>query len=412
MLIAFLLTFIYVITHPPIFSPDSYSYYGVSIVRYPVYILFLRGLSFVFGENYDYVVIVTQVLFNFLAIAVVLDIVSKLFLLKRVSKWFLLLVLLFPLLPPLAIANNLVSEGLSYPFYLFLISFSLEFLYNNSCKNLYYLAITYLLLTLTRGQFIIIPIIIAFIFFFKHRKQFFRKKTLFSIALLLILPFVSTTLDSLFKKAVYGYYISTPYSYVNAVTLPLYVSELKDTLDIKNVDDKKIFIQSYKHIDSLGLLSTKVISTNRDKYLLFHDNFPYICNQNIHEYGKKHFFKENEKPYQSFILSEESCKRLFPVLLKNHFKEWLVLYYQGIVNGLYSAYILALLLFVLILSGLKTLLNYDNLNAFVFFTSLLLLSNSMIVAFACHSIIRYVFYNFFLGFIVIILYLRRLNFKL
>jgi hypothetical protein len=48
----------------------------------------------------------------------------------------------------------------------------------------------------------------------------------------------------------------------------------------------------------------------------------------------------------------------------------------------------------------------------LFLSTLLIISNAMIVAFASHSIIRYLFYNYFFGIILLIILFRKITSKI
>ncbi|MFT4698685.1 MAG: hypothetical protein ACI9SJ_001841 [Flavobacteriaceae bacterium] len=412
-LLAFIFTFIFLVNKPPIYSPDTYGYLHVNISRYPVYILFIRGFQFIFGSFFEVMMVSFQLVFSIISISIIYKNCKELLNLNIWLKTLLFVILLFPLYPRLYIANNLVSEGLAYPLYLLLISFIIDFLYRNKSIKVIHLSITLLILSLTRGQFFFISIIVALLYVLKLKKDTFKKGNVFSLLLLIIVPFLITIVDSSFKKVVYGYYVKTPYSYVNAITLPLFVSELKDTIDIKNEDYKKIFIKSYQRIDSLGLLSSKINGTKEEKYQVFHDNFPLICNQNIHDQGKLYYLNIDSTPHLNSIKTELACKAMFPVLVKNHFKEWVIIYFTGMIHGFFESIVLLFFfLFTLIYGGLITLRNYTINNSLLFLSSLLIISNSMIVALACHSISRYLFYNYFLGFIIFILIFKKITSKI
>jgi len=410
--IVFTFLFIFLVTKPPIVSFDTLSYLDANIKRYPGYILFIRGFKFIFKGNFKVFIVIFQLFFSFFSVFIVFKNISNLLKFNYWVKILFLALLLFPLFPPIEVVNNLASEGLSYPLFLLLSSFIIGFLFRNEQNKIYYFSVTVIVLNLTRGQFFIIPIIVAFLFILKVRKDIFRKKNIKLLVLLLLLPLITNTFERTFKKIVYGYFITSPYSYVNAVTLPLYTSKLSDSIDIKDKHHRKIFILSYNRIDSLGLVASKISGDYLDKYMVFHNNFPVICNQNIHAQGKDYYNKLNGVSELSSVLTEQACKDMFIILIKNNFKEWISIYITGIIHGFYSIYSLVFFLLVFIYSFIQTLKKFTIDNGLLLLGSLLIFSNAMIVGIACHSTIRYLLYNYFFVFIIIYILFRKLTSKI
>ncbi len=399
--VIFVFSFVYIVSKPAVFSPDSYSYLRADMYRFPGYVAFLRISKFIFGEQiYPYFVITFQAIFALLSVYFLYKKVSGFWEMNPVFKTVLLGVLLLPFFSSLNIANEVSAEAISYGLYLISINFTIDFLFKNRYKTVFYIAIVTFLLSLTRGQFILIPWIIAFLFMLKERKQLFIKKNIIALLMLLVLPFITKFADRTYRKIFFNQFVETPYSFVNSVTLPLFIASEKDTLQLTNPDTKHIFKHSLRTIDSLRLRSVYA-KTNNQQYKLFHDNFPKICNQNIHDYGR-HYFYQPEAPHQSTVEIEKTSKELFFVLVSNHFTQWMTLYFEGMKYGFKSVFILIFVLVMMLISGWKTLMRFDSLWAMVFLGTLYLLSNSMIVALACHSIDRYLFYNWF--FMVVIIY--------
>ena len=400
--------FVCFVLQQPLYSPDTFSYLRADISRFPGYVLFLRGLQFIFSTGFDVVAVGIQLIFGFVAITIIFKKCSKVFNLGPWPQILLLGLLILPYFYPLSIANNLTSEGVSYPLYLLLMAFTFDFIFNDEKKKILHIAIVFLALALTRGQFIIVTPIIAFVFALKLKRQVFTKINIGLIAVLLLLPILSGVLDSTYRKVVHGYFIKTPYSYVNAITLPLYVSEKDNIALMPSEDTKKIFELSYTRIDSLNLLSSKVNGSYKAKYKRFHYFFPKICNQNIHDQGKAYYYAKDPAPHMNSVLTEAACKTMFPILLKANFKEWLAIYYTSIVHGFKSVFILFFILTLAIISLWKAIKKFSLKNGFILFGCLLIISNAMVVAVASHSIIRYLFYNYFIGLLIIVILLKKI----
>lgn len=392
----------------PILSFDTFSYLQHEITRFPVYVLFLNLLNLVFGDHYDWIAVLIQLLLGFSAIWALFKKASYLLKLNPLHKTALLLVLLFPYFPPLDVALNVCSEGLAYPFYLLLVFYTIDFLFMDQIKKWVPLTIVYLLLCLTRGQFIVIGPILALLFLLRHKKNIMKIKHLALLILLLVLPLINGFLDRTYRKIFYGYFEPAPYTYVNAITLPLYASKASDVKLLSRQDQKDIFEMSHKRIDSLGLLSSKVQGNYHEKYMLFHNNFPVICNQNIHLNGLRYYRNHGSIPPQNAFAIENLCRELFPILIQEHSKEWLALYLTGIIYGFKSIVILIMVIVLAFWSLWKVIKKYTLKYGFILLGTLLLLSNAMIVGVASHSIMRYLFYNYFIGVLILIILLRKI----
>jgi O-antigen ligase len=364
-----------------------------------------------FGSFFDYAVVGFQLIFGFIAITIIAKNCKKFLKLNPVEYIALLAILTFPYFPPLLVGNNICAEGLSYPLYLLLISYSFDFFFREHQKKIIHLSLVFILLCLTRGQFIVVAPIVAVLYLLKERKNILKKPKLFFLIIFLLLPFASQTLDKTYHKLVHGFFVTTPFSYVNAVTLPLFVSKKGDTENLKTEDEKILFLKTYKTIDSLGLLSSKVSGGATSKYKLFHDNFPVICNRTFHVPGMNYLENKTDKVGENVVLIEKVAKEMLPVLVKNNFKEYIAIYFEGIFHGFKGVLISIFILLLFLYSSIITLRKWSLYNGFLLFATTLIVSNAMLVAFASHSIMRYLFYNYFFAVLIGIVLLRKITSK-
>jgi hypothetical protein len=407
LLLLFTSFFLFFNFQEPLYSPDTYSYLRADITRFPGYIIYLRILKALFGNGFGTVAVAGHLLMGIAAVSVIFKNLSVLFRLSWIWKSLLLAIILFPYFKPIEIAVNLTSEGLAYPLYLLLVSFALDFLFKNEVKKVLYIAVVYLALVLTRGQFIIIAPIIGFVFLLKLKRKVFKPKAALILVFLFCLPLISGLADRTYRFIFYSYFKTTPYSYVNVVALPLYISDENDAQLFEDKDVQHIYNVSYKQLDSLQLLSSAVDGSYQEKYMRFHYNFPQICNQNIHDYGLKYYLKQGVPPPENAFAIENTCKTLTPVLIRAHFKEFLALYYTSIVHGFKTVFALAFVLVLALLSFWKVLKRFGHNSGFILLATLCILSNAMIVAVASHSIMRYLFYNYFFGLLILIILLKK-----
>lgn len=411
LLVIYLVIFSYFIFQPAIYSPDTNTYFRLHFYRFPGYGIFLRIFDFAFGSFFDIAVVGFQLLFGFFSISVLAKTCKHLLKLDIFEYLALLILLTFPYFPPLFVGNNLTSEGLSYPLYLLLISFAIDLFFNNQSKKLIYVSAAFTLLCLTRGQFIIVAPILAFLYILKEQKSLIQKPKIFFILILLIVPLLPQTIDRVYHKAVHGFFVTTPFSYVNALTLPLFVSEKKDETLMKNEDEKIIFQRTYKSLDSLGLLSSKVSGGEIEAYKLFHNNFPWICNRSFHVPTMDYFERKSNNLGENVILTEKAAKQMLPVLVKNNFKKYISIYFEGIFHGFKGIVIFSMMILLLAYALLSSFKKWNLYNGLLLLGTLLIVSNAFIVAFASHSIMRYLFYNYFFVILITIILFRKITSK-
>ncbi len=395
--------FVYLIFQDAIYTPDTYSYLNAEIQRYPGYALFSKLFTFLFGAYFNYAVIGFQLLIGLISIHFFYKKVEEILSLNYVIKLGLLLLLLFPFFEPLYVANNICSEGLSYPLYLFFLTFSLDFLFLNNNKSLVYLSIASILLSLTRGQFIIIPLIIAFIYLIKHKKSILKFEYFSKLLLLLSIPFVIIIMDKSYHKLKDNKFASTPFTYVNTSSLAFYVSKASDSAFINNEDYKNVFIECHQFISkNKWIMSSKERASYDAYYKHFHKRLTKICNYTLHTKGTVYFLNKDLSIVESRIAIESTAKQLTLILIKNNFNKWINLYFASIKHGFKSNLLLFFIVGVFLFSLIKIILDYQKNFALLFLLSCLTLTNAMLVAFASYSIMRLLFYNYVLIFLIFI----------
>lgn len=409
LLLAYLIVLLYCLFNEPIYSPDTYSYLNAMPYRQMGYVVFFKVFSTVFGAYFDVAVVAFHALFSLFGVHYFFKKASKLFQLKTLLKISLLIILLFPFFPPLSIANNLCSEGLGYGLYLIFIALGMDILFNKKQQHLKYYAIIYLLLISIRSQFIFSTLIFAGTYVLMYRKTIFQKKHIINILVFCGLILVASLTERTYHKMKDGFFKPTPLGYTSASTAPIYLSERIDYKLFENEDYKEIFIRSYDTLVHKDLLPKPEFST-KEVYKFFHDNLPKICNQTVRAQGVDYYlnkptpeqWSENQVASYLYFETEAACKEFTKVLILNNFKQWSKLYYTNIAYGFKSQLLLWFVIlafsFSLIMSFLKECKRY----VVIFLLSSLILSNAMFIAFASHSIQRYLFYNYALIFLLFI----------
>lgn len=369
-----------------------------------------------FGSYFDIVVVFVHTIFSLFGVHYFYKKVALLFNLNRISKLAIVAILLFPFFPPLSIANNICSEGLGYGLYLLFIAIGLDILFNDKRKLFKYYVLVYLSLVFIRSQFIFSTLIFAGVYFLMHRESILKRQHLVNIIIFSSVIIVASLTERTYHKLKDGFFKATPLGYTSASTAPIYLSDKADYQLIENEDYSEIFKISYDTLVKKGLL-LNLDQTPKEQYLFFHENLPKICNQTVREkainyYLTKDFPKglsnKQQRSY-AFFESEAACKVFTKTLIKANFKKWINLYYTNITYGFYKPILFFIVVFLFLFSLIKTVLSYQKDYAILFLLSSLILSNALFIAFASHSIMRYLFYNYALIFLLFISTLKLLK---
>src|SRR5690554_6999401 len=97
----YILTFMILIFHEAIYTPDTYSYLHASIYRSPGYVLFVKLFQFIFQGYFNFFTVAFQLLLGLFAVHLVRTKVSKVLKLHILSELIFLGLLIFPFFGPL-----------------------------------------------------------------------------------------------------------------------------------------------------------------------------------------------------------------------------------------------------------------------------------------------------------------------
>src|SRR5690606_7858775 len=239
----------------------------------------------------------------------------------------------------------------------------------------------------------------------------------YKLIIFFALPFIVVFVDKTYHKIKDGLFITTPYSFVNSSASAFYVSKISDSTLIENEDYKAIFIKCHNHLAENNLLLVTQKKSSFEKYYKhFHNHIPQICNQTIHNFSRKYYLEKDANNIKdpkfadatSYLNAEITVKSLFFTLVKQNLKDWLHLYYENLKNAFYGLPLLLFIVCIFIFSSIKLLFSKDKSQQFIFLFSALTLSNALIVCFASHSIMRYLFYNYSLIFLIFVILINKI----
>jgi O-antigen ligase len=397
LLVVYSFIFLFLIFQKAIYSPDTYGYLTAMPYRHLGYVIFSKAFLFIFGDYFDIAVIAFQSLFCLASIHFLFKKITSLLQLNSIVKYTIIIVLCFPLFEPLSIANNICPEGISYPLYLLFVAFNLEFLFQENSSVLKYIVLCFLALAFTRGQFIFSGLIFAFVYLIKYKNQLFKAGKFSKLLLLVFMPILVVLGEMSYHKLKDGILMTTPFGFVNLSSAAYYVSSKEDAQYIVNTDYKTIFEKSYDELKRKQLLmSSQPESTYKNYYAFFHNHIPQICNQTTFATSQDYFLEQhpNLPIASSYYNAEKASKAIALTLIKQNFKQWMQLFIANISYSFYSVVVLFFIIGAFIFSLIKMVFSFHKRYALLFIFSALTISNSVLIAIASHSIMRYTFYNF------------------
>ena len=236
-----LFTLIFVLSQGAIYFPDSVGYLQMELFRSCGYPFFIAFNKYLFGENF----ISTLIFFQFLA-----TLLASLFIVRsiresvKLNKWLAIILfigLILPIFSGIKSANLILSEAIAYPLYLFIIGNIVLGINLKQNKNFYFSFILTFILILVRGQFLFLVPILLIAVFLTYDNIFFNKKNLILIFSIIAVPFLAVSADIIFHKLRHNQAVTTPWTGLQVITIPFFVSDKDDYLVFENKDQQDYF---------------------------------------------------------------------------------------------------------------------------------------------------------------------------
>lgn len=410
--ILFLVTFIAVLRKPTNYFPDSTGYLNMMINRTPGYPIFLEFIQLIFGSNFDIALRFIQTAIGCFSVYFFIRKIRSVELLNNFYCCCLSLVLLLPFLVDMRIGNNVLSEAISYSLYLLVVGYFITFFISKNKVELYYALPILGLLLITRYQFIyLIPVAFLMILWINFKEKQWKNYRLIMV-LLLCLPILTSLIDRTYHKVVHNHFVSTPWTGMNIITAPFYVSNVDDEAIFTDPLEKQFFQNTYKDLARKKLnihhLERRV---NQNKTMVYVQEFANITMGPIFKNGNAvldQSLSEDEK----YIALEKMTTSMSKPLILDNFKEWIKLYIGNLIHGFGGIKQVVLYLFILLCSFIGILKYNTKTYKSLLLVSILLISNLVLVAVGMHAIIRFTFYNDWVLFLTIFILLNSLNKKL
>jgi hypothetical protein len=396
----------------PFLHPDSFAFLEMSINRSPLYVLFLKLFTTLFGDNYLWPLIGVQ----FLAI-----VFSTHFLLKTIKKQFDLhfiekLVLQFILLSPCVYFNyttgSVHSEAVSHPLVLLVFAFGFKAFASTSIRPLLKSIIPLYFLILTRGQFIVfVPIFIVLGIYIGSQKQIAIKKWLPLLGLVM-LPIITNYSERLYNKVLFDRFENNTMNYVHLISTDFYLSKASTVSLFKDADEIEYFNIVHSSLEKAGLTKQTVDARNESDINVFTEKFSDICNHRIHELGLLYFQEKGLNYYEQNRALNELCKRMFFKMIKSNFKDRIRFFAKNLKVAYGSAKELLLFILLIVYSLIMVYKTKSAIFKFILLGTVLMLANNVLIAFIIHAIKRYTFYFDWILFATLILVFNALTRKL
>ncbi|WP_452223751.1 hypothetical protein [Lacinutrix chionoecetis] len=391
-LLIYLLAGIFVLIIGPIYYPDSYAFLDMAINRSPVYAVFLKCFTIVFGNWYETPVLIAQYLILVLAIHFLLKTLYKSLKLHAYSVVVFQFVLLANAIIWYYAVNKILSEALAFPLVLFLIALLFQALKYKSFSALWKAMAVLFLLQFTRGQFIVfIPVFVLVIAYMIYKCKTYKKGVL-AVILVALIPVLISFSERLYNKITIDQYKNYAMTYVHFIAAPFYLAQSEDVSVFKTEEEKAFFKRTFNILESKRLTLQYASKDKQPLYMFFERNFTKICNATVHQYNMDYYAAKGFNEYEQQYKVDEMTSKMFLPLLKANFKDWVHHVRRSFTKGVGGKAVLIMLLLVLVYSVWLFIKTSEYRFMFLIMVIVLKFANNAIIAMVVHSIDRYTFY--------------------
>ncbi len=374
-----------------LFFPDSDGYLKMELFRSCGYPIFLSLHKIIFGSYYLKMVVVSQFLISFYAIFSFLNTIQK-FVLKNiffVGVLFLLLVM--PFFYEIKLPNCILSESISYPLYLIILSNLFCYIQSKKTKHLIFSIILTVFLVLVRGQFLFLTVVFLLVFIVLNKMEILKKINLTITVFILSIPFLVTFIDIAFHATVHKKAVTTPWVGIQIATMPFFLSNASDVAAFDDLEQKKYFNFLYQKLHQKKLLFSQM-DPNLDQMDYYKLVYTSISNYTINPDGEQ-FFEKAKSIDEKTIQNDKFSAQMFWPLLQKHKLEFVKLYFKNLGYGFGNTKYLLLFMLLLTVSFWFLVQKSNPIFWFIFIVCLCNIGNVMLVGLAETCMSRYCFYN-------------------
>ena len=403
----YIIVFIIVVMRPYELTPDSGGYLNIDIYRSAVYPLFLSIIRFFSGHYFYTLTIIVQVLLGVFSVHFFIKNLKKNIQLNSIFYILLAIILLAPYVYLHRVANNIMSEALSYPLYLIVTSFFISSFINEDKKYLLRgLPILFILL-LTRSQFLfLIPVGILILVWIIIKKNNLKEHYIVLPAFILMPLFVSIT-DKTYHKIMHDHFVSTPWTGIHLITPAFYVSNTND-FSIYNTNEEKEFFKTIHSALTDQKLNIHELDSTENATLFYIANYSNIANETVFEVGRTLSLEKSDINTQYIFVDTITNQMALPLVIKN-FKSWFKIYIGNAVNAFDTKKNLLLYLFIYAFSIFILFKSNTKASKVIVLILSLMFLNVFLISIGMHTLKRFTFCNDWVIFLVVFILLDSFN---
>jgi hypothetical protein len=209
----------------------------------------------------------------------------------------------------------------------------------------------------------------------------------------------------------FGYFESNTMNYVHLISTDFFLSEANTVALFEDPNEIEYFKIVRESLEKAGLTKQSAKARNELDVSVFNDNFSKICNQRIHGLGLIYFKEKGLNSFEQNSALNKLCKGMFFKMVTSGFKNRIYFFVKNLKIAYGSAKYLLLFVFLIFYSLRMVYKTKGTLYKFILLSSVLMLANSMIIAFIIHAIKRYTFYFDWILFAIMILVFSELSKK-
>ena len=365
-------------------APDSSGYMGGDLIRAPLYPLFLKLNSTIFGAGEFTPLVVFQLGLGAFAVFRISRYLKEIFQLNLLGFNLLIILLLSPYLG--FVGNYILTEALAYPLFLLATEILFRGLQTRQPKYFHLFFLYSGILCLIRGQFFFLFVIslMAMLYLFWIAKRTRLQKSI------LIASFLGVLLStSLFERSYHAYYHNafnvTPSVAVHFVIAPLYLANPEDAHLFQDSKLKSIFSKTQSKMEAQGLTHLSAVG-NFDPPFHFYASFDEILYKALYP-------SLNELQFLDKHQNEILLNTIAITLIKAKPLEYLKLYTRNF-TSYFGGYYGFIFMIVLMMSSLIVCLRKKEFySGIVFFVALFDLGNALLTSLVQSYHLRYSFYT-------------------
>lgn len=316
-----------------IWAPDTPQYIEKSVIRPPLYPLLINVFTALF-DAYGFIALICfQVLFVLLSAFYLSHILLKKF---HVHPVVFVLLYIFLSLPLLSISvavgihggigNRLLTEAVSYGFFLFAVSYLVKTLFGDERRNFFIFLLLIAILTLIRTPMLFLYGVAGCLIIYLHSRTKNIKRTL-GLVLLLVAVFLTADLgERFYHRVVNNYWGKINRDASHLLVGAVYTSDKRVLIWIADPRDREVLRRSYDVLEDKKLLSKNRFEIDRRLVDIYNDHFVPMQTVLLRSFQDVFPMDENRdrsmREDDMYIQFESFSRRVAPVLVFHNYQEF------------------------------------------------------------------------------------------